>query len=329
MAPVIATPVCDLRIDPLNRQATLIAPKRAKRPLTHEEDKCPGCFPLLCPPAVYIYPPDDESERDTWEVRVVPNKFSSFSEAGENQRFECSPGFSGIHDPAGRCEVVFETRHHYDPVYARTSVEIRQLFRALVSRYKSARSDPNAKYWFAFKNLGRAAGGTLDHEHWQLYTLPFIPPSVAVDYECAALHYSKTGRNLYRSVFEDEASSDRAVVMTEHFLTFCPFASRTAYEICIAPRRISADFSAMTENELLGFATSFRDAISRLNSVHPDCAYNVLLHTAFEHASAPWYCWHLKILTRLATPAGVELGIGTWINPISPEEAAAKLRSVG
>lgn len=326
----ICSSLCEARFDPIDERAVLIAPRREKRPRTHDARQCPGCIPALTPPAVYVHPEDAEPDGDNWDVRVVPNLYSCFSEAGANQRRESSPGLESIQDPAGSCEVVFETKRHTYPVYARTAKEIQHCFRALVSRYKSARSDPRARFWFGFKNLGRIAGGTLEHEHWQAFVLPFVPPSIQERYARAAQYFNQTGQNLYQRVFENEANSgDRIVAMTEHFLTFVPFAAGMPYEICIAPLKSSADFSTMTDDELLEFASSFRDAVSRLNSVHPELAFNVALHTAaFEHASAAWYTWHLSVLPRLTTLAGVELGLNLQINPVAPEEAASTLRRI-
>jgi UDPglucose--hexose-1-phosphate uridylyltransferase len=226
--------------------------------------------------------------------------------------------------------VVFETRRHVYPVYVREPEEIKHCFSALVSRYKAARSDPRFRLWFAFKNLGRAAGGSLEHEHFQTYSLPFIPPSIERRYARAAEYFKQTGESLYRRVFETEASSgDRLVSKTAHFVTYVPFAASMPYELCIAPLRNSADFSRVTDDELLDLATSFRDAVSRLNSVHPELAYNVALHSAaFEHEASPWYCWHLEIFPRLSTLAGMELGVEIKINSVNPETAAASLRSV-
>jgi UDPglucose--hexose-1-phosphate uridylyltransferase len=328
MTSPISVPSPELRFDPISQQAVFIAPKRAKRPLQHEAPQCPGCIPALTPPAVYVYPEDAEPDGDDWEVRVVPNKFSCFSDAGDNRRYESAAGFKGIHDPAGRCEVLFETRRHSYPIYARGADEIENCFRALISRYKSARSDPHAKCFFPFKNLGRSAGGTLDHEHWQLYTLPFVPPAIQDRYARAARYFNETGQNIFQRVFQNEEDSgDRVVAATDRFLTFVPFAAAMPYEICISPRKNSADFSAMTDEELHELAVSFRDALSRLNSVHPELALNVALQTAaFEHAGAPWFTWHLCILPRLTTIAGVELGIDIMINPVRPEDAASALR---
>jgi UDPglucose--hexose-1-phosphate uridylyltransferase len=41
-----------------------------------------------------------------------------------------------------------------------------------------------------------------------------------------------------------------------------------------------------------------------------------------------YFRWHLRILPRLSTPAGFELGSGMSINTVLPEDAAAFLREV-
>jgi len=324
------TSVCEARFDLINNRTVIVAPKRAKRPKNSDRKNCPGCFRKLTPRAVLVLPETAQLDSDDWTIRVVPNKFSCFSINGGNQKFEFKAGLGGIQDPAGRCEVVFETRRHPYPVYARTIDEIGDCFRALISRYKVARADSRTKFWFAFKNLGKLAGGTLDHEHWQLYSLPFVPPAIEDGYGRAALYYNQNGQSSHRHVFDRERETgDRVVAATSHFLTFVPFAAQMPYELCIAPLRDSADFSTITEEELNDLAGAFRDAIERLYTVHPELAFNVILHTAaFEHDSAPWYCWRLSILPRLTTFAGVELGLNIVVNPVTPEEAASTLRAI-
>jgi UDPglucose--hexose-1-phosphate uridylyltransferase len=73
--------------------------------------------------------------------------------------------------------------------------------------------------------------------------------------------------------------------------------------------------------------SSLRSLLKR--GVIPDLAFNIELHTAsFEHVSAPWFCWHLAIVPRITTLAGVELGLNVMVNPVLPEEAASRLRTV-
>jgi UDPglucose--hexose-1-phosphate uridylyltransferase len=236
----------------------------------------------------------------------------------------------GIEDPAGACEVVFETEHHKHPIHSRSPEEMAFCIRAIVNRYQTARLDPQARFWYGFKNLGKAAGGTIDHEHWQLYTFSFVPPAIQERYERAAQYFNRTGRSLYGDRFAAEvASGERIVAASPHFLTFVPFAAGMPYQIRIVPKRHTADFSRMTGDQLIDFGVSLRDAVARLCGVIPDLAFNIELHTAaFEHASAPWFCWHLEIVPRITTLAGVELGLNVMVNPVLPEEAASKLRAV-
>jgi len=326
--PANASPqLCEARFDPFTDRAVLIATKRRHRPTAPAI--CPGCHEEQTPPAVCVFPEGAPLDAPGWTVRVVPNKFSCFSLAGSNQRYEISAGLNGIKDPAGRCEVLFESPHHTHPIHARSPEEIVLCLRAMISRYQAARSDSQARFWYAFKNLGKAAGGTLDHPHWQLYTLPFVPPAIQDRYQRAAQYFNKTGRSLYRDHFSAEAASgDRVVAASSHFLTFVPFAACCPFEIRIAPQRDSADFSAMSAEELIDLGGVLRDAVARLCAVHPDLAFNIELHTAsFEHSSSPWFCWHIAVIPRVTIHAGVELGLNVMVNHMAPEEAAARLRA--
>lgn len=58
-----------------------------------------------------------------------------------------------------------------------------------------------------------------------------------------------------------------------------------------------------------------------------DPDYNYVLHSAppgDEHRE--YFVWHVRIVPRLATPAGFELGSGMCINPSRPEDTATALR---
>ncbi len=340
---------CEARFDPFSDKVVLVAPKRSKRPNGSPASSgdrklqspppavssacppdCPGGHEDLTPPAVYVCPESAALNAPGWTIRVVPNKFSCFSRAGSNLHYELPGGLRGIEDPAGACEVVFETEHHKHPIHSRSPEEMAFCIRAIVNRYQTARLDPQARFWYGFKNLGKAAGGTIDHEHWQLYTFSFVPPAIQERYERAAQYFNRTGRSLYGDRFAAEvASGERIVAASPHFLTFVPFAAGMPYQIRIVPKRHTADFSRMTGDQLIDFGVSLRDAVARLCGVIPDLAFNIELHTAaFEHASAPWFCWHLEIVPRITTLAGVELGLNVMVNPVLPEEAASKLRAV-
>ncbi len=56
--------------------------------------------------------------------------------------------------------------------------------------------------------------------------------------------------------------------------------------------------------------------------------YNLVLHTAPLHEQVDaTYHWHWEIHPRLREIAGLELGTGLPVNPVSPEDAVEELRS--
>ena len=56
--------------------------------------------------------------------------------------------------------------------------------------------------------------------------------------------------------------------------------------------------------------------------------YNLVLHTApLKEQVDATYHWHWEIHPRLREIAGLELGTGLPVNPVSPEDAVEELRS--
>ena len=119
-------------------------------------------------------------------------------------------------------------------------------------------------------------------------------------------------------------------------MVLCPFVSRFAGEIEILPKHHEAGFDQTVLLDEL--AELFRRTILRLEKavswMKGTLAYNVVLNTEpfrFEREEKPVdtsssFHWHFSILPSLARAAGFEWGTGLHINPISPEQAAKRLR---
>lgn len=70
----------------------------------------------------------------------------------------------------------------------------------------------------------------------------------------------------------------------------------------------------------------------RLEAVLGGAQYNYFLHSlphddGMTQNSASYH-WHLEICPRTSIPTGFELGSGLFVNTISPETAAERLRNV-
>jgi UDPglucose--hexose-1-phosphate uridylyltransferase len=97
----------------------------------------------------------------------------------------------------------------------------------------------------------------------------------------------------------------------------CPHASRGPYEVQVAPVRPEHEG---LRSELLAPALQLlAELVRRIQAIRGEpTPLNVWLHDGEP--------WHLELLPRTTRLAGLELGAGVYINPVSPESAAAALR---
>ena len=95
------------------------------------------------------------------------------------------------------------------------------------------------------------------------------------------------------------------------------------------PRHHEADFGRATDEMVTGAAETLRKVL-RLLAVLDWPAYNLVLHTAPLHERVDEvYHWHWEVHPRLREVAGLELGTGLPVNPVSPEEAVDELLAGG
>ena len=116
------------------------------------------------------------------------------------------------------------------------------------------------------------------------------------------------------------------VCVGEHVVAIAAWAGRFPYETWLLPRRHAAHYDRLSDAELTDLAMVMRTVLQRLACVADNPAYNLILHTTPPHMSdAPHYHWHWELLPRMTGIAGYELATGCYLNPLPPEEAAARL----
>jgi UDPglucose--hexose-1-phosphate uridylyltransferase len=147
----------------------------------------------------------------------------------------------------------------------------------------------------------------------------------------AAEHYHKRGRSLYEDMRHAELEDgSRVILQNSKFVAFAPFASRTPYEVWILPTKNAPTFAQSDPEALPELASLLKSALHRLHLALGDPPYNLTFNSApWRHSDEPDFVWHIQLLPRISALAGFELATGMAINPILPEQAAEKLRSVG
>lgn len=327
----------EIRKDVITGNYVIIAAERSKRPhdftVPHEPKKWVNCV-FCCgsedktPPEVLAVRPDGGTGNGPgWLVRAFPNKFPAVT--AETDSAPDITGGTDIMPAAGFHEVLVDSPGHNDSLGCVSDKQAELVLQSIVERYQALRRDPRVKYIQIFKNSGAAGGASLEHTHWQIITVPVIPKIFAEEFLGVKRLFRNTGACVYCRIIEDEVSKGiRVVEQSEELVVIAPFASRFPYELWILPRQHRADFGRIPAKEIKALGSAIRRTVRRLERAFDYPPYNIVFHTSPVKRGYEIFHWHVEILPRLSVTAGFEWGSGIFINPTSPETAAAALREI-
>jgi UDPglucose--hexose-1-phosphate uridylyltransferase len=324
-----------LRHDPITDRWVLIAPERfhslePNSELPPDTDPCPFCegrefeteAELLA-----VREPGSRPDGPGWRVRVVPNKFPSVRPGAS----AAPPGAGLLAGLPGRgqAEVVVECPGHLASLADLPAGRFRELLGVYRDRLVSLAEDPAVAYAQVFKNHGLAAGASLAHSHSQIVALPAVPVAVQQELDAAAAYHARTGRCVFCDLIAQELTDgSRVVRATPHFAAVAAYAGRFPYETWLLPRRHAARYEQISADELDDLAGLLHWLLVRIGAVAGQPAYNFFLHTApLNGEGGGHFHWHWEVLPRMTGTAGFEWATGCNINPVPPEEAAARLRA--
>lgn len=349
-------------------ESVLVATARSMRPRKAEDpaprdtrrhvDTCPFCTgnEHMTPPTIAAYP-----DQDNWQARIVENLYPVLGDdrSTGNLVFGLQQAIEGY----GRHEVIIDHRQHGIALHEMSEAHLALLFGAYRERMAQLyANDARLRYVLVFKNFGPAAGASIAHTHSQIIAMPVVPVNVEAEVRNSAEYFRKHHRCIFCALV-DEALTFEATIYDrasgeirrkvdvgqyviergQHFIAIKPFASRFEWEVHILPLVHSAEFLDTPDDWLPDLARVMRRTMARLDAVIGGAQYNFFLHsvphggTASSHGvpheaeagvHAASYHWHLEICPRTSIPTGFELGSGLFVNTISPEGAAQKLREV-
>jgi UDPglucose--hexose-1-phosphate uridylyltransferase len=182
-------------------------------------------------------------------------------------------------------------------------------------------------YLQVVQNWGAQAGARTNHLCLDLYDLPLIPHRVGEELGGAARFVIREGECPWcRLVREEGRTRERLVWEDASTIAFAPWASRSPFEVWIVPREHQADFGRADDAAVRATAGALRQVLGGLAGSLDGPPYNLVLHTAplKERVDATFH-WHWEVHPRLREIAGLELGTGLPVNPVSPEAAVEEL----
>ena len=323
-----------MRLDPLTGAWTIFSDSRALRPAfgsVRDEVGAPDPFARgrerFAPHTLH-----EARGNGGWQVRVVPDRSPVLRIEGD-----ATPRADGFYDHmegVGAHEVIVE-----DPADQALEdlplAEIEKVITAWKTRMLDLTRDPRLRAFFIVKNVGAPAGGLVRHSVSQIVAMALIPPALRYRLKVAREFHASKKRTIFEDILAEEIrTSTRLVYENNGFAVFCPYASRTPFEMSIFPKRQCADFHGLSDQERSQLADVLHTALGKLNRVLDYPPYNLLVHTAPSrpagHVSGQGidldFRWHMEILPRLHHLGGIELATGCSINGVRPEIAAEELR---
>jgi len=330
----------ELRQDPTTKEWVIIAPERAKRPqhtpkrkraeeLPNWDESCPFCPGNESQTPAEVFRLPISGEASSWEVRVIPNQFPALRLQGDITRREEGRFFLKM-DGVGVNEVIIETPSHNLPMALMSYEQVEKVLIAYRERYNALKKNRQFKFITIFKNHGWASGTSLKHPHSQLVATPIVATYYRRKFDVAVDYYDDIGKCLYCDLLAEELEKgERIIVHTKNFVILHPYASRVPYETWIFPKRHYASFGLFPVTHLAELAMVLRDTLLCLYRGLDNPAFNLMIDTSTtEDEEDPYYHWHIRIVPRLTTIAGFEMGSGIYINTALPEDTARFMKQV-
>jgi UDPglucose--hexose-1-phosphate uridylyltransferase len=233
-------------------------------------------------------------------------------------------------DGIGAHEVNIETPSHNTSMALMSYQQVEKVLVAYQERYNSLKKNRQFKFITIFKNHGWVSGTSLEHPHSQLVATPIAAPYYRRKFDIALNYYDDVGECLYCDLIAAELSrGQRIVTDTDEFVVLHPYASRVPWETYIFPRRHYASFGLFPVAYLAELAMVLKDTLFCLYRRLDDPDFNLMIDTAtIEDEDDPYYHWHIRIVPRLTTVAGFEMGSGIYINTVMPEDTAQLMKQV-
>ena len=331
----------ELRFDLVSKDWVIIATGRGKKPEMFKKEKrkkikvppkvCPFCQIETQKSPVLIFSEGKEMPLKRgipkdWTTIAIPNKFPALLPSQKLEK-KTEGKFYQKMRASGFAELVVTRDHQKHFPHFKVS-QVKEVFDVYQKRYLDLMKKRFVSYISIFHNHGAEAGASQPHPHSQIITTPLID----VDLQKALVNsgkYFKTHKKCIHCEMNkwEQKVQKRIVFENKDFLIICPFASKSAFQLIVSPKKHLSYFEKITEKEKWSLAEAFRAAFRKLNVALNDPSYNFYLHTApCDGKNYNYYHWHWTILPKTGIPAGFELGTRMEISTIEPEKAAQYLR---
>ena len=201
---------------------------------------------------------------------------------------------------------------------------------AFRERYNTLRKDTNLEYISNFHNWGPKAGASIYHPHYQILSIPVVPPDVAYSLDGSFKYFKEHKRCVHcTQITWEKKQKKRIITEDKNAIAFAPFVSKEPFEMRVFLKKHSPFFEEASDEDLKSVAKVLQASLRKLEKAVKNVNYNFFIHTApiKERSKYKHYHWHIEIVPRLNISAGLELDTNIEVNSVDPDEAAKILRN--
>lgn len=290
-ADAVPQPTIETRVDPLTGATVQVVGARQKRP-NLPTSGCPFCVGGVEAPEPY-------------DVKSFPNRWPSF--------------------PDGRSEVVLYAPEHDTALWQLGVAQARKVIDLWADRTAALGARDDVSYVLVFENHGAEVGATIPHPHGQIFAFDVVPDAPRRELERLAAGHP---------LLEDDPGGLRVVTERDGWRAWVPWAGIHPHGMRLAPLRRRPDLPSLSGDERDALAAVLVDVLERMDRLFSvPMPYMFWIHQRPTDGGSWPHAWmHMEIAAPwraeglLRYIAAGELGSGSYINPVVPEEAAAALR---
>ncbi|MDY6863452.1 MAG: HIT domain-containing protein, partial [Thermodesulfobacteriota bacterium] len=224
---------------------------------------------------------------------------------------------------------IIETPFHNKIIPQMTEEEVEHIISIYYQRYTSFGENPNNLITIIFKNHGINAGASQPHAHSQIVGSRVIPLNIRNMIFEAQRFFDKIGICVVCEVLNFELVEEKRVIyQNESFVSLVPYAANMPHETWIIPKTHQAGFNRITKKEQKDLAQILKIIITKFYKAINNPDFNFIIHSVpYTLSDVPFFHWYLRIVPRIVTPGGFEIGTRIHVNIVYPEESAEILRN--
>ncbi len=325
----------ELRQDPVSQDWVIIAPNRAKRPdqlsarkgsrVSTPREDCPFEFEALA--QTQEWPPFVPADVDVkMKFVVVPNKFPIVN-ANQSCDVRIREKFYVTRAGAGHHNLLI-TRDHNKNFLGVDVATAQAIFAEFQNQYRAAAKESCHAYLSTFCNWGPLSGASIWHPHYQMISLPVLPPHVARSLRGSEAYFRRTKHCVRCDIIRNEKRIKKRIVgENNEAIAIVRYTGKSPFEINILPKRHASFFEKSSPAVVNDVVELVRAVMKVFKKKLNDPDLNFFIHSApLDGKPYAHHHWHVELLPKLSTAAGLEFSTEIYVNSVDPDDAAAILK---